>query len=257
MVSKNEIKYIHSLAYKKYRDISKTFVAEGRKVVREFLDVFACEKLFYTSECAECISPKYRYMAEEVSMEMMTRLSLQKSPQGILAVFRMPSPSDTSLPQVAHEELCIALDGVQDPGNVGTILRIADWFGINHIFASQGTADVFSPKVVASTMGALARVQVHYVDLESEIAGMSVENVFGTFLDGKNIYETELSERGVIIMGNEGNGISAPIGAKVGKRLLIPSYNNGETRSESLNVAVATAIVCAEFRRRATKGVQA
>jgi len=146
--------------------------------------------------------------------------------------------------------LCLALDEVQDPGNLGTIIRIADWFGIEHIFCSQGTADVYNPKVVQATMGALARVHVHYVNLSELIDSLPDIPVYGTFLDGTNIYEQELSQTGIIVMGNEGNGISPEVRKVINRRLYIPNYPANRPTSESLNVAVATAITCAEFRRR-------
>lgn len=154
---------------------------------------------------------------------------------------------------VASRSLCLALDDVQDPGNLGTIVRIADWFGIEHIFCSNGTADIYNPKTVQATMGAIARVKLHYCNLPEFIGNASEKNipVFGTFLDGENIYTQHLPKNGIIVMGNEGNGISEQIARKVSHRLLIPNYPQGCETSESLNVAVATAIVCAEFRRRA------
>ena len=174
--------------------------------------------------------------------------SLLKTPQDVLAVFNQPQ-SDYSLVDIKHS-LCIALDDVQDPGNLGTIIRIADWFGIEHIFCSQGTVDVYKPKTVQATMGALARVKMHYCSLPSLIASLEDVPVYGTFLDGKDMYEETLSANGLIVMGNEGNGISKEIASLVNKRLYIPNYPKGQETSESLNVAVATAVICAEFRRR-------
>ena len=149
-----------------------------------------------------------------------------------------------------RQELCLALDDIQDPGNLGTIIRIADWFGIKNIFCSHGTADAFSPKTVQATMGALARVKIHYCDIKALISGLDDVPVFGTFLDGNNIYESELSANGLIVMGNEGNGISKEVSALINKRILIPNYPQGNETTDSLNVAIATAIVCSEFRRR-------
>ena len=140
-------------------------------------------------------------------------------------------------------------DGVQDPGNLGTIVRLADWFGIGHVFCSPQSADIFGPKAVQATMGALARVQVHYTDLAEELRKFPGQ-IYGTFLDGDDIYSTPLSSAGVIVMGNEGNGVSPEVGALVNARLFVPPFPQGKATSESLNVAMATAIVCAEFRRR-------
>ena len=186
----------------------------------------------------------------EVTQEELSRASLQKTPQEVLAVFVQPS-YDLN-PEVIKSSLCLALDDVQDPGNLGTIVRIADWFGIEHIFCSNGTADIYNPKTVQATMGAIARVKLHYCNLSDFIGKASEKNIpiFGTFLNGENIYTQPLPKNGIIIMGNEGNGISEQIAQKVSHRLLIPNYPQGCETSESLNVAVATAIVCAEFRRR-------
>ena len=185
-----------------------------------------------------------------MSEEELSRASLQKTPQEVLAVFEQPHYEwDAS---IASRSLCLALDDVQDPGNVGTIARIADWFGIEHIFCSKGTADIYNPKTVQATMGAIARVKFHYCDLPDFIQSASTQGIplFGTFLDGKDLYKETLENRGIIVMGNEGNGISMPIAQCISHRLLIPNYPQGRPTSESLNVAIATAIVCAEFRRR-------
>ena len=181
---------------------------------------------------------------------MLSRASLLKTPQEVLAVFEQPHYEfDTN---VTDQSLCLALDDVQDPGNLGTIIRIADWFGIEHIFCSSGTADVYNPKTIQATMGAIVRVKLHYCNLPDFLKSASQKNtpIFGTFLDGENIYTQELPANGIIIMGNEGNGISKQIAEMVTHRILIPNYPQGCETSESLNVAVATAIVCAEFRRR-------
>lgn len=250
MLSKNRIKYIHSLELKKYRKAEHAFLAEGNKLVHDLLGHFPCKLLVATTAWLEA-NP--RLMAQEtieVSPEELSRASLQKSPQEVLAVFEIPQYTyDSSL---AAHSLCLALDDIQDPGNLGTIIRIADWFGIKHIFCSQGTVDAFNPKTVQATMGALARVELHYCNLK-EFIQIQTNNhipVFGTFLDGKNIYTQKLSPHGIIIMGNEGNGVSKEIEELVSHKLLIPNYPQGQETSESLNVAVATAIVCAEFRRR-------
>ena len=151
---------------------------------------------------------------------------------------------------VVSQSLCLALDDIQDPGNLGTIIRVADWFGIEHIFCSQGTVDVYNPKTIQATMGALARVKLHYCDLPSFIASLGDVPVYGTFLDGDNMYEKELTPHGLIVMGNEGNGVSAEVANLVNERLYIPNYPPQRETSESLNVAMATGIICAEFRRR-------
>lgn len=249
MLSKNKIKYIRSLELKKFRKEEKVFLAEGPKLVSDLLGHFTCQLLValptwltaHPEVCSEEII--------EVTEEELTRASLLKHPQEVLAVFRIPEyPTDTTLPA---QTLCLALDDVQDPGNLGTIVRIADWFGIHDIFCSTGTADVYNPKCVQATMGALARVRLHYCPLADFLSLLDKDiPVFGTFLDGDNLYSQKLADRGIIVMGNEGNGISNEIRQRINRRILIPNYPAGCETSESLNVAVATAVICAEFRRR-------
>lgn len=249
MLSKNKIKYIRSLEQKKFRKEENAFLTEGPKLVGDLLGHFRCRLIAATSGWLESNPAVQAEEIVEVSREELARASLLKTPQDVLAVFGIPQ-TDTD-PSVIRHSLCLALDDVQDPGNLGTIIRIADWFGIGHIFCSPGTVDAFSPKTVQATMGALARVQLHYCDLK-RLVGTLDGNVplFGTFLDGKNIYEEPLADHGLIIMGNEGRGISGEMEKLVTRKLLIPNFPQGRATSESLNVAVATAIVCAEFRRR-------
>lgn len=248
MLSKNKIKFIRSLEMKKNRKENGVFLAEGNKLVSELSAHFKCKLLVATSQW---LDSNRNINADEtiaVEKEELSRASLLKTPQDVLAVFEMPhyETSDDD----PKKELCLALDDIQDPGNLGTIIRIADWFGIKNIFCSHGTADAFSPKTVQATMGALARVKIHYCDIKALISGLDDVPVFGTFLDGNNIYESELSANGLIVMGNEGNGISKEVSALINKRILIPNYPQGNETTDSLNVAIATAIVCSEFRRR-------
>ena len=248
MLSKNKIKYIHSLELKKNRKEEQVFIAEGHKLVEDLIGHFSCKLLVATSMW---LSQHRDVMAEEiieVTQEELTKVSLQKTPQGVLAVFKQPSYECN--PEVLKDSLCLALDDVQDPGNLGTIVRLADWFGIEDIFCSQGTADVYNPKTIQATMGAIARVRVHYCDLVSLIGSLKDIPVYGTFLDGDNMYNKSLSANGLIVMGNEGKGVSPEVGSLINERLYIPNYPIGRTTSESLNVAIATAIVCSEFRRR-------
>lgn len=249
-LSKNRIKYIHSLELKKNRKTEKVFLAEGPKLVGDLLGHFPCRFLAATPEWLSQHPKLPVEDVSEVSDEDLSRASLLKTPQQVLAVFEQPE-YETDASVISHS-LCLALDDVQDPGNLGTIVRIADWFGIEHIFCSNGTADIYNPKTVQATMGAIARVKLHYCNLSDFIGKASEKNIpiFGTFLNGENIYTQPLPKNGIIIMGNEGNGISEQIAQKVSHRLLIPNYPQGCETSESLNVAVATAIVCAEFRRR-------
>ncbi|MBR5205321.1 MAG: RNA methyltransferase [Bacteroidaceae bacterium] len=250
MLSKNKIKYIHSLELKKNRKEEHAFVAEGHKLVGDLLGHFPCKLLVATHAWLERNPGKKADEIIEVTQEELTRASLQKAPQEVLAVFEQPTyEMDAS---VVSQNLCLALDDVQDPGNLGTIIRLADWFGIEHIFCSQGTVDVYNPKTIQATMGALARVKLHYCHLPSFIASLKDTPVYGTFLDGENMYGKNLSEHGLIVMGNEGNGISDEVGKLVNERLYIPNYPPQRETSESLNVAIATSVICAEFRRRIT-----
>ena len=229
---------------KKGRKKENAFVAEGPKVVADLmklqkpLSVFATEE-WLVENPMEC--------AVVVTEDELRKISFLQHPQQVMAVFQMFENGNTV---VDTEKLCLALDGVQDPGNLGTIIRIADWFGITDIFCSQDTADVYNPKVVQATMGSIARVNVVYTDLCKLLAELPSDfPVYGTFLDGENIYSKNLSTNGLVIMGNEGKGISAPVAKFVNSKLLIPNYPAGRETADSLNVAIATAITCSEFRR--------
>ena len=248
-LSKNRIKYIRSLELKKNRKADKVFLAEGPKLVGDLLGHFRCRFLIATSEWLSA----HRHLAvedvTEVSEEELSRASLLKTPQQVLAIFEQPQY--TLDPESVRSSLCLALDDVQDPGNLGTIIRLADWFGIEHIICSQNTVDVYNPKTIQATMGGIARVKVHYTPLPDFIRSLGDTPVFGTFLDGKNMYEQPLSTNGLIVMGNEGNGIGKEVATLINRKLYIPNYPAGQETSESLNVAIATAVICAEFRRQA------
>lgn len=241
---------------KKYRKAEGVFVAEGHKLVGDLLDVFECKYLAATSEWlsanAAWVERQRRSGVEvdEVTDEELKRASFQETPQQVLAVFKQLT-YEVDVNEVARTQLCLVLDDVQNPGNLGTIVRLADWFGIEHIFCSKGCADIYNPKTVQATMGGIARVQVHEADLPELLSRLDKDiPVYGTFLDGENMYGKELENRGLIVMGNEGKGVSKEVAAFVTERLYIPNYPEGRETSESLNVAIATAIVCAEFRRR-------
>lgn len=248
MLSKNKIKYIRSLELKKNRKEAQAFLAEGHKLVGDLLDHFPCLLIVATSRWLQNHAEIQAEEIIEVTEEELARASLLKAPQEVLGVFKQPQYLFN--PNIAKEQLCLALDDVQDPGNLGTIVRIADWFGIKHIFCSTGTADIYNPKTVQATMGAIARVKLHYCNLSEVLGSLTDIPVFGTFLDGENIYTQELSNHGIIVMGNEGKGISLNVSRFVNSKLLIPNFPQGCETSESLNVAVATAITCSEFRRR-------
>ena len=248
MLSKNKIKYIRSLELKKNRKEEGVFVAEGHKLVGDLLGHFPCKLLIALPSWLQKNTHIIADEVIEVNFDELSRASLLKNPQDVLAVFDQPI-YETSI-EVMNQSLCLALDDIQDPGNLGTIIRLADWFGIEHIFCSYGTVDVYNPKVVQATMGALARVKIHYCNIVALISSMKNIPIYGTFLDGNNIYEETLSNNGLIVMGNEGNGVSEEVSRLINKRLYIPNYPSSRETSESLNVAIATAVTCAEFRRR-------
>lgn len=258
MITKQNIKYIRSLSLKKNRDAEQCFVAEGPKVVADLLPLIPCRELYATIDFLQGLSAEVLSGVAhvvEVGQKDIERLSMLKTPRSAVAVFSIPQHVHQNdweaLRLLANQDLCLALDGVQDPGNVGTIVRAADWFGIEHIFASLDTADVFAPKVVQATMGAIGRVKVHYLSLPTWLAGLAPDvPVYGTFLDGQNLYAQTLKAKGVIVMGNEGRGISDEVARFATHRLLIPHYPPDRPTSESLNVAVATAIVCSVFRSK-------
>lgn len=247
MISKNLIKLIKSLEQKKYRKREKLFVAEGPKVVGDLMALMAPQRIIATSEWY-----KEKKISEDVVVteDEIRKVSFLQHPQDVLALFGLPEMEELPVEQL-RDHLTLALDDVQDPGNLGTIIRLADWFGIEHILCNQGTADAYSPKVVQATMGSIARVKLHYTNLAEYLEQLQdAVPVYGTFLDGNNLYAEKLSPSGIIIMGNEGNGISGQVERYVTKRLLIPSYPAERPTAESLNVAIATAITCAEFRRK-------
>lgn len=246
MLTKNIIKYIQSLKLKKNRDAHKTFIAEGNKLISDLLGVMKCQYLIGTKEFINNLQNKDAEYVIEVSNEDIKKLSLQKNPQQSIAVFYQPIYGNISN---LEDKLTIVLDEIQDPGNLGTIIRLADWYGIENIVCSPDSADVYNPKTVQATMGALARIKVHYTELIPFLEEMKDIPIYGTFLDGENIYQKKLSENGIVIMGNEGNGISKEVANYVNERLLIPSYPPNKETSESLNIAIATAIICSEFRR--------
>ena len=239
-LSKNQIKWVRSLQQKKQRDAEGVFVAEGRKCVEELRNAF---------ELVLMVTPDN---ATEVEIAQRSNL---RTPQGVIGVFRRRSDEAKGERREARgEELIVALDGVQDPGNLGTIIRTCDWFGVHDIYCSKDTADCYNPKVVQATMGALARVRVHYINIEEWLTEKRNTGVpiYGTLLEGGNMYKDGAiadKNKGVIIMGNEGNGISPAIRELITHPIRIPSFPEDAETSESLNVGIATAIVLAEFRR--------
>jgi len=243
MISKNQIKHIKQLELKKFRQREGLFVAEGPKVVGDLMRRWTPTAVFATDDY---VAPQ-PVEIQRISNDELRKVSFLQHPQQVLAVFPIPQPA---IPHLQPSTLVLALDGVQDPGNLGTIIRQADWFGIEHIICSEETADAWNPKVVQATMGSIARVNLTYTSLPDFFDQLADDiPVYGTLLDGENLYEQELTPGGIIVMGNEGNGLTEKVRRRVNRRLLIPSYRTDDT-AESLNVAIATAIVCAEFRRR-------
>ena len=250
MLSKNQIKNIRALSLKKERDEQGLFVAEGEKLVSDLLPFFTCRLLLVTRDWAnKNTTPKTIDYEIIDGLEDMKKVSSLTTPTPVLAVFEKPT-TELNFSKL-QKELILILDEIQNPGNLGTIIRIADWFGIKHIICSLNTADVYNSKTVQATMGALARVNVHYVELEPFLRSYSKLDlpIYGTFLNGDNLYTKELSRVGAIVLGNEGSGISNEVKKFVSSRILIPNFPPNAPTSESLNVAVAAAIVCAEFRR--------
>lgn len=236
---------------KKFRTREGVFVAEGPKVVEDLMEVMRPKRLIATNEW---INNKQTGGIEIdiVTEEELARLSFLQHPQQVLAVFPILSNNQSEdYTKELKGKLTLALDSVQDPGNLGTIIRIADWFGIETIICSHETADVYNPKVVQATMGSIARVKIIYTDLQNTLKHLSESlPIYGTFLNGDNIYKSNLSNDGVIVMGNEGRGISKEVAKVITNRILIPNYPEGRKCADSLNVAIATAITCAEFRKR-------
>ncbi len=246
MLSKAQISLITSLQHKKFRAQHNLFVVEGVKSVLEFVhSPYKVEKIFYTDDALTKLDKIPQNIKQEnVSDNEFNKISSLKNPQGALALVQLPSTQDISVKQLkgAHH---LVLDDVQDPGNLGTIIRTAEWFGISNILCSYNTVDAFNAKVVQASMGSLSRVNIHYVDIEEFLTDISLPT-FGAFLQGDSIFQTDFGTEGLIVMGNEGNGIRENLKEKINHRITIPRIG----QAESLNVAVATTIFCAELTRQ-------
>lgn len=241
MLTKAQIQSISALSDRKERNLQNAFVAEGEKLVGEIISAgWEITHLYQTEELFS--------EAELITVREMSRISQLKTPTKVLAVVRKPKRDYKVINP--NKNLVLALDCIQNPGNLGTIIRLADWFAVSDIVCSRDTVDCYSPKVIQATMGAILRVRVHYVDLPVWLSQQHCE-IYGTLLDGDNVYTSSLSKSGIVLMGNEGKGLSSEVQKLVSKRLLIPSFREG---SESLNVSVATAIICSEFKRRNLDG---
>ena len=254
MISKNTIKLIKSLAQKKYRHKHRLFLVEGDKNVVETLQseidieqLFATENFIQNNRRLIETAKK----AEQATPDEIKKASLLKTPQNCLALCNLPEVKD--LPE-KPDDFSFYLDGVRDPGNLGTIIRTCDWFGINQLFCSEDTVDIFNPKVIQATMGSFCRVKIFYAGFEKvkEMANVSGIKVLGTFMDGKNIYQSQLPEKALVVLGNEGSGIRKEIENAVTQKISIPRFASNNDKPESLNVAVSAAVICSEFKRKST-----
>ena len=257
MITKANMRFIRGLDIKKNRDDAGCFIVEGDKIVREALNQqptgrFSVMAVYATNEWLSSYLNEFGgFQTEfnEISTSDLERLSLQKTPNQVLAI--LSNSKDTSEPVDFQNGLYLGLDTVQDPGNVGTILRLADWFGIDGVIASADSADFFSPKVVQASMGSIFRIRLLQTDLEPLIRNAPADfPVYGTRLEGENIYESELTGHGCILLGNESKGLNPSLTRLLSKSLYIPHFTKGEAKPESLNVAIAAAVICSEFRRR-------
>ena len=255
MLSKNKIKFINSIKKKKYRDINQCFFAEGEKLVDELLnsdlniiEIYAISKWINSNH--QRITKRNTDVIEISEIEL-NKISSLTTPNKVLAIAQLES-FDFKINEIG-KELNIFLENINDPGNLGTIIRIADWFGIRNIFCTKESVDMYNPKVIQASMGAIYRTKVHYVETSkffSDLKSLDNFNIYGTFLEGNNIYQEDLSKNGLIIMGSESHGISKNLTSFINKKLFIPNYPSNEETSESLNISAATAIVCSEFKRR-------
>lgn len=255
MFSKNKIKFINSLKKTKYRDLQNLFFAEGEKLADELLQSGVnITNILATKDWLELNQEKLidcKAEIDEISEIDLQKISSLSTPNKVFVIAEQPKYV-YKIEEIS-KKLSLLLDDINDPGNLGTIIRIADWFGIENIFCTSTSVDLYNPKVVQSTMGSICRVKVHYVDFEvllKSFKNIADFNIYGTFLEGKTIYDEPLSENGFIIMGSESHGISEKIKPLINKKLFIPNFPVGKKTSESLNISVATAITCSEFRRR-------
>jgi TrmH family RNA methyltransferase len=252
VLSKSKIKLIRSLDQKKNRLTTGLFIAEGKKLV---FDLLKSEIVGSEVFCTSIIANQLSTYSQDIKIEIiekdeLSKISFLKTTPEIVAVFEIPK-SVIDWNKIKNV-LTLVLDGIQDPGNMGTIVRLADWFGIRNIICSEDCADLYNPKTIQATMGAFARVKVHYTKLPeflNNATGLNIP-VYGAFLEGENLYKCDLTTEGIIVMGNEGNGITADVANFISRKINIPSYPPGVITSESLNVAIATAVICSEFRRR-------
>jgi len=250
MLSKNKIKFFNSLKLRKFRIKHNLFLAEGEKLVFNLLQSEIKPKFILTTSKELIPTEKYyNFEIFEVNNSDIHKISQLKTPPSIIGVFEIPDYK-INFAEIENS-LSIFCDDIQNPGNLGTIIRTADWFGIKTVFCSENTVDVYNPKTIQATMGSIASVKIHYINKTNFFSSLNKNiSVYGTFLEGENIYNTELTANGLIVIGNEGQGISEEIVPFITKKLFIPSYNIKQKSAESLNASIAAAVVCAEFKRQ-------
>lgn len=248
MLSKSQISLIKSLHLKKFRKTHNLFIVEGIKSITEFInEEYVLHSIYYLPEMSSKVVNFLRILkGNEISSDELNKISTLTNPQGVLAVFRIPH-HDLKVEDLQNK-FSLALDFIQDPGNLGTIIRTADWFGMDTIICSMDTADIYNPKVIQATMGSLARIKVFYCDLKEWLPKCSLK-IYGAVLDGESIYESDFGNEGIILMGNEGSGIQADLMPLISERITIPRFG----RAESLNVAISSAIICSELNRKIKK----
>jgi RNA methyltransferase, TrmH family len=254
MISKSQVKFISSLHQKKFRKEHGLFIAEGEKVCKELMESgWPVHSLFMTGEFRNEIYNGWNQKTrpEICSLKELEKISALSTPQQIIAIAEIPVHEFSAA--VLNGTLTLMLDDIRDPGNLGTIIRIADWFGINHVICSESCADAYNPKTVQATMGSLFRVKIYYESLEDVLQKAAANKlpVFGTVLDGSDIYAAPLSSAGIILIGSESHGISEALLPHLTHKIFIPSFSKARVgKADSLNAAMAAAIVCSEFRRR-------
>jgi len=242
MITNNEIKHIRSLSQKKNRQIANEFIAEGQKLINDILSSKMHVKKVYTTDVSAFVNVNNEVI-EEISEKQLSQISNLKTPQKALAIVEIQKEKFDI--QFAEKEWILALDNINDPGNLGTIIRTADWFGIKHILCSLNTVDVYNPKVVQSTMGSISRVKIHYLDLKESLKKLNC-SIYGAYMEAENIKNLDLKGNGVVVVGSEANGISSEVEEMITQKMSIPRTNEG---AESLNAAIATAILCYEIRK--------
>jgi TrmH family RNA methyltransferase len=250
MLSNNRISYVKSLQQKKYRAEEGLFVAEGDKLVREYLQSsFEVDSVYALTDWLQRNGTLIKQPTESagVTERDLSRMSSLVNAPEVLAVVKVPHLTIETTELL--KGLVLVLDGIRDPGNLGTIIRTADWFGVQYIVASEDTAEHWNPKVVQASMGSLTRVKIVNRNLDEFFSETNSENVFGTFMEGENIFTAELPQTALIVIGNEANGIRETTEKFISRKIAVPSFSTGSQKAESLNAAIATALVLAEFRR--------